>query len=65
MLGLFEDFKPKFVKKYANVRDLIKNAVTDYTKEVREGKFPDDAHSFEMTEEETGRLYGRTKPNTD
>jgi 3-methyl-2-oxobutanoate hydroxymethyltransferase len=65
MLGLFEDFKPKFVKKYANVRELIKNAVVEYTKEVRDGKFPDDEHSFEMTEEETGRLYGRTKPNTD
>ena len=65
MLGLFEDFKPKFVKKYANVRELIKNAVSEYSQEVRDGKFPDEAHSFEMTEEETGRLYGRTKPNTD
>jgi 3-methyl-2-oxobutanoate hydroxymethyltransferase len=63
MLGLFEDFKPKFVKKYANVRELIKNAVSEYSQEVRGGKFPDDEHSFEMTEEETGRLYGRTKPN--
>ena len=62
MLGLFEDFKPKFVKKYANVRELIKNAVTEYMSEVRDGKFPNDAHSFEMTEEESGRLYGRIKP---
>lgn len=65
MLGLFEDFKPKFVKKYANVRDLIKTAVTEYSAEVRAGKFPDDEHSFEMSEEETGRLYGRTKPRDD
>ena len=65
MLGLFEDFKPKFVKKYANVRELIKNAVSEYSQEVRDGKFPDEAHSFEMTEEETGRLYGRTKPRED
>ena len=65
MLGLFEDFKPKFVKKYANVRELIKNAVSEYSKDVREGTFPDEAHSFEMTEEETGRLYGRTKPRED
>lgn len=62
MLGLFEDFKPKFVKKYANVRDLIKTAVTDYANEVRNGVFPDEEHSFEMTEEESGRLYGRIKP---
>ncbi|MFW9962531.1 MAG: 3-methyl-2-oxobutanoate hydroxymethyltransferase [Candidatus Sifarchaeia archaeon] len=65
MLGLFENFKPKFVKKYANVRDLIKTAVTEYSAEVRDGKFPDDEHSFEMSEEETGRLYGRTKPRDD
>ena len=65
MLGLFEDFKPKFVKKYANVRELIKNAVSEYSQEVRDGKFPDEAHSFEMTEEESGRLYGRTKPRDD
>jgi 3-methyl-2-oxobutanoate hydroxymethyltransferase len=65
MLGLFEDFKPKFLKKYANVRELIKNAVAEYSQEVREGKFPDEEHSFEMAEEETGRLYGRTKPNSD
>lgn len=63
MLGLFEDFKPKFVKKYANVRELIKNAVSEYSEEVRKGTFPDPEHSFEMTEEETGRLYGRIKPS--
>jgi 3-methyl-2-oxobutanoate hydroxymethyltransferase len=63
MLGLFEDFKPKFVKKYANVRELIINAVTEYMKEVRDGKVPNDDYSFEMAEEESGRLYGRIKPS--
>ncbi|MGV9103727.1 MAG: 3-methyl-2-oxobutanoate hydroxymethyltransferase [Promethearchaeia archaeon] len=60
MLGLFEEFKPKFVKRYANVRNLMVDAVNEYSKEVREGKFPDPEHSFEMSEEESGRLYGRT-----
>lgn len=63
MLGYFEDFKPKFVKKYTNIREVIKKAVSEYCEEVREGKFPDEEHSFEMTEEETGRLYGRIKPS--
>ena len=63
MLGLFEDFKPKFVKKYANIRDVIRDAVKEYSEEVRKGEFPDSEHSFEMSEEETGRLYGRTKPS--
>jgi 3-methyl-2-oxobutanoate hydroxymethyltransferase len=62
MLGLFEDFKPKFVKKYTNIREVIKNAVKQYSDEVRNGTFPDTEHSFEMSEEETGRLYGRNKP---
>jgi len=61
ILGLFEDFKPKFVKKYANIREVITTAVKEYSEEVRDGKFPDEAHSFEMSEEETGRLYGRIK----
>ncbi|MFW9803690.1 MAG: 3-methyl-2-oxobutanoate hydroxymethyltransferase [Candidatus Thorarchaeota archaeon] len=62
MLGLFQDFKPKFVKRYANIREVIEEAVKEFSSDVREGKFPDADHSFEMTEEETGRLYGRTKP---
>ncbi|TFG99821.1 MAG: 3-methyl-2-oxobutanoate hydroxymethyltransferase [Candidatus Thorarchaeota archaeon] len=63
MLGLFDNFKPKFLKKYANIRTVIKDAVNEYSEEVRKGVFPDSEHSFEMSEEETGRLYGRTKPS--
>ena len=63
MLGLFEDFKPKFVKQYANIRNVIRDAVKEYSEEVRKGVFPKPEHSFEMSEEETGRLYGRTKPS--
>lgn len=63
MLGLFEDFAPKFLKKYANIRQVISDAVKQYAKEVRDGEFPNDSHSFEMAEEESGRLYGRSKPN--
>lgn len=63
MLGLFEDFKPKFVKNYANIREVIRGAVSQYSDDVRKGTFPDAEHSFEMSEEETGRLYGRSKPS--
>jgi 3-methyl-2-oxobutanoate hydroxymethyltransferase len=64
MLGLFEDFKPKFVKQYTNIRSVIRTAVKEYSEEVRKGTFPDAEHSFEMSEEETGRLYGRNKPSS-
>ncbi len=65
MLGFFEDFKPKFVKKYANISKIMKDAVLEYVEEVRSKKFPDKEHSFEMSEEETGRLYGRIKSEKD
>lgn len=46
MLGIFERFTPKFVKKYANLNSQMKEAVRQYCNEVRAGEFPDDAHSF-------------------
>ncbi len=46
MLGLFEKFTPKFVKKYAELSPLIKEGVRQFHAEVRAGEYPDDAHSF-------------------
>jgi 3-methyl-2-oxobutanoate hydroxymethyltransferase len=40
MLGFFEDFKPKFVKQYIKGGEIIRNAVKQYTKEVKNGLFP-------------------------
>jgi 3-methyl-2-oxobutanoate hydroxymethyltransferase len=46
MLGLFEKFTPKFVKKYANLNVDMKKAIEQYLSEVREGTFPGPEHSF-------------------
>jgi len=46
MVGLFERFTPKFVKKYINLAPSIKDATKQYIKEVREGTFPAKEHSF-------------------
>ena len=46
ILGLFEAFKPKFVKRYAEIGIEMKKAFEQYAKEVREGKFPSDEFSF-------------------
>ena len=46
ILGLCEKYSPKFVKRYADVRSLIADAVTRYIAEVREGEFPTEGHSF-------------------
>ena len=46
VLGLFEDFRPRFVKPYADLGREIRQAVEAYCREVREGAFPDQGHSF-------------------
>jgi len=46
MLGMFERFTPKFVKKYANIGEQMGKAVAQYVREVKEGKFPSAEHSF-------------------
>ena len=46
MLGLFDNYTPKFVKRYADLRGVIADAVRNFIGEVREGKFPDEEHSF-------------------
>lgn len=46
LLGLFEKFTPKFVKKYANLRDEVLKAIRQYKEEVEKGVFPDREHSF-------------------
>ena len=46
MLGLFEDFTPKFVKKYIDGASLVKDAVSDYAKEVQNKEFPKEEHTY-------------------
>ena len=46
MLGLFDDFTPKFVKRYANLKDTIGGAVRSYMEEVRTAAFPAEEHTF-------------------
>lgn len=46
ILGLFDQFTPRFVKQYANLREPILNAIRTYRQEVESGVFPTDSHSF-------------------
>ncbi len=46
MLGLFDDFKPKFVKRYAHLKKEAVQAIQTYIKEVKNGEFPTDEHSY-------------------
>lgn len=56
VLGLFERFTPKFVKKYANMAADVREAVTQYKNEVESGVFPDAEHSFSMDPDEEKKL---------
>jgi len=46
MLGLFDDFTPKFVKQYADLKKVMSGAVKNFIGEVKERKFPAEEHSF-------------------
>lgn len=52
MVGLFDRFTPKFVKRYANCWDVIGKALADFQDDVNRGEFPKAEHSFTMKEEE-------------
>ena len=46
MLGLDECFKPKFVKRYTHLNEVIKNAVAEFTEDVLAAKYPDEEHTY-------------------
>lgn len=57
MLGMFSDMSPKFVKKFANVGQVMQDAFRAYIKEVTEGTFPTKEHCFNIDEEILKKLY--------
>lgn len=57
MVGYFDDFTPKFVKKYGNVGGELMKAFTAYTEEVRSGAFPvDSEHTYKIDPAEAAAL---------
>jgi 3-methyl-2-oxobutanoate hydroxymethyltransferase len=46
MLGITQDFKPRFLRQYANLNDTINDAVSNYTKDVKSGDFPNEKESY-------------------
>ncbi|WP_425449353.1 3-methyl-2-oxobutanoate hydroxymethyltransferase [Dethiothermospora halolimnae] len=50
MVGMYSDFTPKFVKKYANIGEDMKSSVKSYIKEINEGSFPEEKHGFTIDE---------------
>lgn len=55
MLGLNPQFKPRFVKQYANLHQVITQATRAFIKEVQQGAFPDEEHTFDQLKVLPGR----------
>jgi 3-methyl-2-oxobutanoate hydroxymethyltransferase len=56
VLGIFQAFTPKFVKKYANLGETIFEALSSYARDVRSVHFPEAAHCYKMVEGEYEKL---------
>jgi 3-methyl-2-oxobutanoate hydroxymethyltransferase len=62
LLGINDGFKPKFVKRYAEVRDEMLRGVTAYADEVRTRAFPRPEHTYGIAPEELDRLRAKLPP---
>lgn len=56
-LGMFTDFKPKFVKYFGNIGEEMKNGFRAYIREVQEGTFPAEEHTYKISDEVIEKLY--------
>jgi len=61
MIGQFQAFTPKFVKKYANISEVITNAMKEYVKDVKAVSFPGDEHCYHMLEGENEKFKDMIK----
>lgn len=57
MLGMFSDFTPKFVKRFATVGEVMKEAFGAYCREVQEGTFPAKEHEYTIADDVLEKLY--------
>ena len=57
MLGMFSDFTPKFVKRFADIGSVMKEAFKTYDAEVKAGTFPDKQHTYAIDDDIIEKLY--------
>ena len=57
MLGMFSDFTPKFVKRYADIGEIMKIAFTEFIEEIQSGEFPGEEHEYKMDDDIIDKLY--------
>jgi 3-methyl-2-oxobutanoate hydroxymethyltransferase len=64
LIGQFQAFTPKFVKKYCNVAKIITDAMKTYVVEVKQEQFPGDEHVYPMISGEAEKLARDLKPKS-
>lgn len=57
MLAMYSDFKPKFVKQYAQIGSVMKDVFRQYIDEVKSGAFPSEEHTFKIDDDIIENLY--------
>ncbi|MBU1627686.1 3-methyl-2-oxobutanoate hydroxymethyltransferase [bacterium] len=60
-LGIYDKFTPKYLRKYANLREVIINAAQQYSEDVRSGNYPNEDESYSMPEKEYLKFNGNVK----
>lgn len=57
MLGMFSDFTPKFVKRYAEIGEIMKKAFQQYFEEIQSGVFPAEENEYKIDDDIIEKLY--------
>jgi 3-methyl-2-oxobutanoate hydroxymethyltransferase len=61
MLGIYQDIQPRFVKRYAELSKSIFDAVSDYNRDVKDSRFPEESNTFCMNTEELDKWKNERK----
>jgi 3-methyl-2-oxobutanoate hydroxymethyltransferase len=61
MLGIYQDIRPRFVKRYAELSKSIFDAVSSYSRDIKAGKFPEESNTFYMNTEELDKWKNERK----
>ena len=56
-LAIYGDFTPKFVKKFANVGEVMRQGIASYIEETKQGTFPAQEHTFQISDDVIEKLY--------
>ena len=57
MLGMFSDFTPKFVRRFAETGSIMKEAFKEYISAVKDGSYPEEKHTYAISDEIIDKLY--------